>query len=404
MDPFQRLPAELVCQVVRNTDFVGVDGLVSVSLAARAVFQANSRAIIRGLVSSNSITSHPEVKKLLSNIALIHDPSICCTSLDEYMQLTNGGNENALESTFCRQNSDLACRILRIAAQTQRLACICLLTLRQGLVTALGTSPVRAQKANEPFSYLEEYRVYWAIWQLKCYSDLRKAVDWRASSSINGAEGLSTGHNWIWSRESINKLDAYTTFNEIHDFRAEQIWTVASVLAELGAPLVSPSTRESLALQHPSTVAWDLPPNTPIPFFSSFQLAGSVGNHHSLLWCPPQTPIEDPVTKAWHLTLPFCHRPSAQTMLFRSLRHRALRGHGSRRPSAIMEDISPYRRSGVLLWDSWRMYSIRLMPSSSREGRPAPGGGFIEPDCEAATGEDIMPNWFEIAGVKQRSD
>lgn len=400
MDPFQRLPAELVSQVLRNTDFVGVDGLVSVSLKARAVFQANSHAIIQDLISSNSITSHPEIKKLLSNIALIHDPSICCTSLDEYMQLTNG-NENALESTLYRQNSDLACHILRIAAQTQRLACICLLTLRRGLVTALETSPIRAQKANEPFSYLEEYRVYWAIWQLKCYSDLRKAIDWRASSLTNSAEGPSTSQKWIWSRESTNNLDTYTTFNEIHDFRAEQIWTVASVLVELGTPLVSPSTGELLPLQYPSTVAWDLPLNTPIPFFSSFQPVRSVRNNHSLLWCPPQTPIEDLVTKAWHLTLPFCHKSSGQTMLFRSLRHRALRGHGGRRPSAAMEDISPYRRSGVLLWDSWRMYSIGLMPNSYRKGRPAPGGGFIEPDCEAVTGEDVMPNWFEIAGVKQ---
>lgn len=408
MDPFQRLPPELVSQILRNTDFVGVDSLVSVSLKARAVFQANSRAIIQDLVSSNSITSHPEIKKLLSNIALIHDPSICCTSLDEYILLTNReGNENALESILCRQNSDLAHRILRITAQTQRLACICLLTLRQGLVTALGTLrslPIRTQKANEPFSYLEEYRVYWAIWQLKCYSDLRKAVDWRASSSTNSAEGPSTDQNWIWSRESIEKLDAYTTFNEIHDFRAEQIWTVASVLVELGASLISPSTGESLALQHPSTVAWDLPPNTPIPFFSSFQPARSVGNDHSLLWCPPQTPVEDPVTKAWHLTLPSCHKSSGQTMLFRSLRHRALRGHSGRRPCAAMEDISPYRRSGVLLWDSWRMYSIGLMPNSSRKGRPAPGGGFIEADCEAVIGGDVMPNWFEIAGVKQPSD
>ena len=179
----------------------------------------------------------------------------------------------------------------------------------------------------------------------------------------NSAEGPSTSQKWIWSRESINKLDTYTTFNEIHDFRAEQIWTVASVLVELGAPLVSPSTGESLALQYPSTVAWDLPLNTPIPFFSSFQPIRSVRNNHSLLWCPPQTPIEDPVTKAWHLTLPFCHKSSGQTMLFRSLRHRALRGHGGRRPSAAMEDILPYRRSGVLLWDSWRMYSIGLMPN-----------------------------------------
>lgn len=51
-------------------------------------------------------------------------------------------------------------------------------------------------------------------------------------------------------------------------------WTVASVLVvELGPRLASPSTGESQELQHASKVAWDLAPGTPIPFFSSFELA-----------------------------------------------------------------------------------------------------------------------------------
>ena len=149
MGLFQRLPAELISQVLRDAEFVGMDGLVSVSLATRMVFQEKSRAIIPDHISSNSITSHAEIKKLRSNIVFIHNPSICCTSLDEYMQLTNGGNDNALESTICRQNSAMAYHILPITAQTQRLACICLLTLRQGLFTTLGTSSIRVQKAND---------------------------------------------------------------------------------------------------------------------------------------------------------------------------------------------------------------------------------------------------------------
>lgn len=61
-----------------------------------------------------------------------------------------------------------------------------------------------------------------------------------------------------------------------------------------------------------------------------------------------------------------------------------------RPPSVAMNDIWPYRRSGVLLWDSWRMYSTGLVPNTSRERRPAPGGGFIEPNCDADTGDGIM--------------
>lgn len=58
MDPFQRLPAELVGQILQDTaDFAGVDSLISVSLHARATFQANSCTISQGLIYSNSITS-----------------------------------------------------------------------------------------------------------------------------------------------------------------------------------------------------------------------------------------------------------------------------------------------------------------------------------------------------------
>lgn len=387
MDPFQRLPAELVGQIIRNTaDFVGVDSLITVSRQARAVFQLNSSSIVQDLVSSNSITSQPEIKKLLSHIAFIHRPSIRCTSLDEYMQLANR-EEGALGLPFCQKDSDsdLACRILRIAAQTQRLACACLSALRQGLATAVGTSSNRTQMANGPFSYLEEYRVYWALWHLRRYSDLRKTA----------------GQKWMWSREEINKLDSYTALSGIHDFRAEQIWTVASVLVELGARLASPSTGESQELQHASAAAWDLAPNTPIPVFLSFELARSIENNDSMLWCPPQTPIEDPVTKAWKLTVSYCNRPSGQTMLFRSLRQQALRGRPDRPPSVAMNNIRPYRRSGVLLWDSWRMYSTGLAPNTSRERRPAPGGGFIGPNYDADTREDILSAWLEIAGVKR---
>ena len=145
MDPFQELPAELISLVIQNTaDFVTVDNLLSVSRQARAVFQVNSRAVIQDLILSNSITSQPEIKKLVTGIAIIHHPSIRCTSFDEYMQLASG--EGTLEHALSlgQRNSDLACRILRTAVQIQRLACNCLSTLRQRDLAYSSTKGKRA--------------------------------------------------------------------------------------------------------------------------------------------------------------------------------------------------------------------------------------------------------------------
>lgn len=399
MDLFERLPAELISLIIQHTaDFATVDNLLSVSR-----FQVNSRAIIQDLILSNSITSQPEIKKLVTSIAIIHHPSIRCTSFDEYMQLANGEGTLEYALSLCRRNSDLAGRILRIAAQIQRLACICLSTLRQGFVTAVGTSPIRANRAREPFSYIEEYRVYWALWHLRCYSGLRKAADPQASASIDNAESSSICLKWMWSRDDIKKLTAYNDFNEIHKLRVENIWNIAVVLVELGARSWSPSDGESVVLEFASRTVWGRGQSILIPFFSSFELAQSTAkDHHSLLWCPPQPPVEDPVTKAWKLTLPHCDEPSGQTWLFRSLQSQTFAGPPGPPFYSPMRDMFPYRRSGALLWDPWRMYSTGLMRNMSRGRRPIPGGGFVESDCgDAGAGRNIKSAWLEIADMKQ---
>ena len=403
MGLFERLPAELISLIIQNTaDFATVDNLLSVSRQARAVFRANSRAIIQDLILSNSITSQPEIKKLVTGIAIIHHPSICCTSHYEYMQLANGEGTLEYALLLCQRNADLARCILRIAAQIQRLACICLSTLRQTFVTAVGTSPSRAQRASEPFSYIEEYRAYWALWHLRCYSDLRKAADPTASASINSTESASICQKWMWSREDIKKLDAYNDLSEIDKLRVENIWTVAVILVELGARSWSPKDGESAVLEFASRTVWGRDRSILIPFFSSFGLAQSVEkDHRSRFWCPSHPPIGDPVTKAWKLTLPYCEEPPGQTTLFRSLQSRTFVGKPGPRFYSPMHDMLPYRRSGALLWDSWRMYSTGLMRNMSRGRRPIPGGGSVESDCGVGKGKHITPAWLEIANMKQ---
>lgn len=88
MDPFLQLPVELICQILEDTaDFVGVESLTSVSRPARAVLQANSPAIMQAISASHPIASQPEIKSLVSNIVILHSPSIHCATLDGFQQL-----------------------------------------------------------------------------------------------------------------------------------------------------------------------------------------------------------------------------------------------------------------------------------------------------------------------------
>ena len=241
--------------------------------------------------------------------------------------------------------------------------------------------------------------MYWALWHLRCHSDLRKAADPKASASIDNTESAAICQKWMWSREDIKKFDACNDLSEIDKFRVENIWTVAVVLVELGARSWSPSDGESAVRQFASRTVWGRDRSILIPFFPSFELAQSIEKDHRSPWCPLEPPIKDPVTKAWKLTLPYCEEPPGQTMPFRSLQSQTFVGRPGPRFYSPMDDMLPYRLSGTLLWDSWRMYSTGLMKNMSRGRRPIPGGGFVESDCGKQ--KHITSAWLEIANMKQ---
>ncbi|KAL4788358.1 hypothetical protein BJX76DRAFT_353385 [Aspergillus varians] len=85
MDPFDRLPVELIRDVITHTtDFVGVESLVIASSRVRAIFHARLRGIFLDLIAANPITMMPQIQELCRNIDVIHGPSTPGTSLDNY--------------------------------------------------------------------------------------------------------------------------------------------------------------------------------------------------------------------------------------------------------------------------------------------------------------------------------
>ncbi|CAG8917901.1 unnamed protein product [Penicillium salamii] len=396
MDPFQQLPAELIRQIIGDTaDFVGTESLISVSRHARSVFKLDTYAITRVLLSSNPITSQLEIKRLLSNIAVIHSPSIFCASLDEYMEAA--ASNETLDSPHQLQTPDVACRVLHIAAQIQRLACICLSKLRREFVIAVGGLPAHAKNANMSFSWMEEYRVYWALWHLQCYSDLRKITGWRALNPHDARSHL-IDRKWQWSDESMQALDSYFTLTGSHPLRSEEIWTVAVALEDLGARSFKIFPEGKLQPEYRSTLSRDLPPDTPIPLFSSIEIPRSVKTEHPV-WSPPPTPEKNPVTSAWFLYPQGTIDVSGQAMVFRFLRNHVQRNGVNR---LGMEDILRYRRCGVFLWDPWRMFSTGLLPNIFRQETATPDGGLIQPKGENSPGPfGVLSKWLEVGGAKQ---
>ncbi|KAJ6191601.1 hypothetical protein N7519_001622 [Penicillium mononematosum] len=310
MDPFAQLPSELNQQILIHIDFTTAENLISASSHIRAVFRAHP-AVINNLILANPITSFPEIRRLC--YAIIHTHS-----------------RQAREGT---PNLDVSIGIIHLVAGIQRLACACLSLMQQSFDSTLSeisagslSGPERAEKARKPFSWTEEYRTYWSLFHLQYYSALRKA-------------------------EPTEALDAYNVWNEIGSKRAEQIWTIAAILSDLG---LTPSYSEGA---EPLRAAWDLPEETALPFFHSFNLPPS--SEPVFIWSPPPIPPENetPTSKCWQLSSQCRSRVPLHIGSF----HRRSRWASQRRYSVLgLSLFRPWRRLGIVIWDSWRMCTVGL--------------------------------------------
>lgn len=266
MDAFENLPPEIIIRIIQYAaDFVGIQSLLVVSPRVHAVFEAQPYRITEDLIVSNPMTTMPEIRNLLRYTALV--PTVHRSSLDNYIGIMCESTSSVLprEMSFAQLH-----QLVQIAAQVQRLACVCLSTMQQNFVSAVGATPAgslcgaaRAQKASQPFSWIEEYRVYWALWHLVYFSILHEAAKALPADSVQG----------IYACAVRSQRDTP---------RNEYIWTVAAVLSDLG---LHPSYGDS-AQQEPSKAFWDLPEETPIPLFTSFEFIFE----NYLIWSPQPVP------------------------------------------------------------------------------------------------------------------
>ncbi|KAL4908729.1 hypothetical protein BDW74DRAFT_145220 [Aspergillus multicolor] len=283
-----------------------------------------------------------------------------------------------------------ALSIIKLAARIQRLACVCLAISRENFVTAVGKAYgtqrghcKRAQMAGEPFSWMEEYRVYWSLWRLQHYSLLR---------------GAATGR-WGWDKMSLMDLDAYLVWTSIDERLAERIWTVAALLSDLGLETVyghyslqhKPksfsqypySKRDFLAQesegQESFRAAWTFPRETPIPFIARLDLLSHARHGRTIAtllpsWTPPPVPDKNEATVAWRLLPEYS---SSEQEHLEDIRRFARVDSSLVRPSYTMADMKPWRRLGIALWDSWRMTTAGLFQCLSPGRVPVTDIGSI---------------------------
>ncbi|KAJ5971922.1 uncharacterized protein N7479_001840 [Penicillium vulpinum] len=385
MDPFERLPAEIIIEILLFTsDFVGIESLLTVSPRVRTIFHSRPGPLFQELVAFNSITSASPIQKIIQKVQFLHNSSFNFHGIEEYRQCTGSLQDQPVIHTDVTEVS----RMMQISAQIQRLACKCLWTMQQNFISIVSASPagnlsrsIRAQKAAKPFSWVEESTIYWALWHLRHYSDLH-----------------SYGTRLNWTEESMKTIQKYQTWNDIDGLAPEIITTVAAVLSDLGLSPIYPPYPYMNEPGESIRGAWWWILETPPPLFKSFDLESM----DIAIWPSPPTPPDDIVTAAWLLNEERCGKVPTQMGMYKNwARIRAFQGPN---PDYTLLRIQPYRRLGVLLWDPWRMYSTGLMKWNSREPLiPAPDGDedLVElVGVEDVTMQEWHSRWITLAGVR----
>lgn len=399
MDIFQQLPVELVLSILHHTgDFFGVDSLLQVSPHIHAVFQSHSLQITEDLLVSCPTTAH-KLQHLFHITALIHTPSFNPANFEE---LTSAISDlsTATASANNSLNNDTTRLMISIAAQIQHLACACLSTAGDNFKIAhRAILPEEWQNNCEPFSWIEEFRVYRALWQLRIYSDLWNLVCAETSMPDPSKEEPqpqpqppdSTSRKWTWPTDEADKITTLAIF-DFSPVQSYEIHSVADLLRHLGAP----SLRDA---ETPGRTDRHLMP--PLPLFASLHVPNIT---QYATWQSPPVPEETALNFYWGRSPEYASGKSKQAGSYV-----AMQLNLSFRPSLYptgLDDIRPFYRLGVFIWDTWRMYLMGFLNMARRQATGADGKAREEEKekemIQAPDGSYFSPPFITLYVLQKR--
>lgn len=398
MDPFRVLPAELMIEILHAIDdFYGLVSLTKVSPHAESVCAAYALPILNNLTKWYPLFYCPysyrdadlplPIRGIFRCLALIlSEPPSDIDTVRIHLGYTQDCPWSVVPIKLGPQRANVvAFQLIRIAARIQRLACMCLLTMVGNLYCAVSNSkylgPERVASFI-PFSWVEEYRVYQALWNLQLFSIYFYYTQLKWGWSDEEAQALSIEIPWQFKPKY--KLD-------------DEIPSVTNVLIQLGLtpkqichlPLFDFDEMEQIMdhNDYPPSCVWS-PPPTP----------DANNNEHSFVW--NQRP-EDAIARVSNGTHQ-CERMlvhsnttfPTKTFLGIQLFH----PDGPERPL--------FQEMGLFIWDALRMCSVGLSIPDSNQQRLA-GFDILSappvqvPYCcpgDRAKMLEILIRWWSLLG------
>lgn len=381
MDPFQQLPTEILYLIIPQIrDFVGLDSLLQLSPRVRAIFSKDPVAIAEDALLSCSITSD-KILELFQEDALIRSPSSHFPNLQAYAAHASSLNKADFRLHYAgRPSSELYFvmrDMVRVAAHIQRLACACLSDMLHKLHLAAHANPALPKSAQTAAirkpSWVEEYRIYRAIWHLHLVADLHKAS---RKDAVPGTSSNTSWGGWDWSPQESQQVKGWYSMERIaRTFMITEARAVSQVLLTITG-----------TENHDTPLYADQ-----IPLYPSPQIGEPAGRP---IWCPPPLPRNTAIEKTWHQSISYAQRGgTAQWNTFRMVRNSNAAIEPARIPALdpTSKELLLLHYLGIFFWDRWRVHCLGLVFNHPHEKQLIPDGEGVFRDLESYTAETEIP-------------
>ncbi|KAI2996361.1 hypothetical protein CBS147346_9371 [Aspergillus niger] len=381
MDALNEIPYELL-SIINSyaADWVGFESLLEVSPQLKELFNGDSDTkadleavrLVETILQQNPVMRY-ELHSLFRMVLKLRQPSLVKVTLAEFMAQDHS---SSLMVSFPSISRAMLKELVSIAANIQRLACACLTTFLHRVrkvqprcwdkVKEEGTEPYQPREAG-PSSWIEEYRVYRALWHLQLYSDLSIAgrrLDWPQCDL----------EDWWFGQMKWDQVPVVL---------GEEVRTVSECLETLVRfrPVVR-STKAMATKRYNEKHVFDVRLISQLP--NARQL-----RHEFDIWGPPCPPkiadAEDGFPMdIWGQGITSIHS-NRMASIFRVCQLRTST-HPARHQVCQIQDSCPWRGLGMTIWDLWRCYCLGLYSARFPRGRhpgpiPAPDGTAVPGGC-----------------------
>lgn len=208
-------------------------------------------------------------------------------------------------------------------------------------------------------------------------------------------EAASGWGGWNWTLYDIDRIT--TTYFDNRwplDYEAQG---VSDVLIELGA-------KPPYTLKQP--IPWCQQVNQrfrdrtyPIPLFASLDISTPIlrDRQGRGLWCTPPIPEDSDLNLMWGRSRGD-NEHSSQGLSYNTSQI-LLTLHPGHLPTGL-DDMRPFYRLGVFIWDAWRIYSVGLKYINEAAAQTPDGTRFIAPHPGRFASHHIVKRWCSLIGAE----